>query len=318
MSVDGTLDRRAGEKRSFEGALVVADGRSPGTDADAVAELHVQKLADVPVGLFAEARAGVWILAAVGRQQEELLPLEMRVVHRVEPVLEELGLRWRRPPVDGEGVNNDLGPLDEGIESGHVVRENALALFFTGAAMLPPLCLLLSPAAAVLLFAYSYTKRFTWLCHFFLGAVCAAASFGGWLGITGYFEWQILPLAAANGAWVAGFDIVYAVQDMEHDRRKKLYSIPARFGKRASFVLAVFLHIFSFLLLAAQGVIMGSGIIYFTGVAVIGALFIYQHAHTLRTAFGSVNYAVYSVNKAVALVLLAAVVIDEFAAFLLR
>ena len=204
------------------------------------------------------------------------------------------------------------------VKEAWVIAALSLALFFTGAAMLPPLCLLLSPAAAVLLFAYSYTKRFTWLCHFFLGAVCAAASFGGWLGITGYFEWQILPLAAANGAWVAGFDIVYAVQDMEHDRRKKLYSIPARFGKRASFVLAVFLHIFSFLLLAAQGVIMGSGIIYFTGVAVIGALFIYQHAHTLRTAFGSVNYAVYSVNKAVALVLLAAVVIDEFAAFLLR
>jgi 4-hydroxybenzoate polyprenyltransferase len=204
------------------------------------------------------------------------------------------------------------------VKEAWVIAALSLALFFTGAAMLPPLCFLLSPAAAVLLFAYSYTKRFTWLCHFFLGAVCAAASFGGWLGITGYFEWQILPLAAANGAWVAGFDIVYAVQDMEHDRRKKLYSIPARFGKRASFVLAVFLHIFSFLLLAAQGVIMGSGIIYFTGVAVIGALFIYQHAHTLRTAFGSVNYAVYSVNKAVALVLLAAVVIDEFAAFLLR
>ncbi len=201
------------------------------------------------------------------------------------------------------------------VKEAWVIAALSLALFFTGAAMLPPICLLLSPAAAVLLFAYSYTKRFTWLCHFFLGAVCAAASFGGWLGITGYFEWQILPLAAANGAWVAGFDIVYAVQDMEHDRRKKLYSIPARFGKRASFVLAVFLHIFSFLLLAAQGVIMGSGIIYFTGVAVIGALFIYQHAHTLRTAFGSVNYAVYSVNKAVALVLLAAVVIDEFAFF---
>jgi hypothetical protein len=105
---------------------------------------------------------------------------------------------------------------------------------------------------------------------------------------------------------------------MEHDRRKNIYSIPARFEEESLFCAGSISPYFFVFLLAAQGVIMGSGNNIFHRRCSNCALFIYQHAHTLRTAFGSVNYAVYSVNKAVALVLLAAVVIDEFAAFLLR
>ncbi len=205
------------------------------------------------------------------------------------------------------------------IPSGEVSVPEAAAvaaffslMFILGAAMLPPVCLALSPLALVLIFFYSYTKRFTWMCHFFLGVVCSCASFGGWLGITGRFEWQVFLLAAANGAWVAGFDIIYAVQDMEHDRKSGLYSIPARFGRKISFIAAVVLHLFSFIMLAVMGIIMKSGAVYFAGVAAIGLLFVFQHVHTLKTAFARVNFASYSVNRIVGIVLLLAVAGDAF------
>ena len=191
------------------------------------------------------------------------------------------------------------------------------ALFILGASMLPSICLRLVPFAGIMMVLYSYAKRFTWLCHFFLGAVCSFASFGGWLGITGAFQWQMLPLALANGAWVTGFDIIYSVQDMDHDRKAGLYSVPARFGRKAAFAAAVFLHLFSFAALVIQGAVMNSGIIYFAGVAVIGVLFVFQHAHTLRTAFGNVNFASYNVNRFVGIVLIFAAAGDAFHRFLL-
>ncbi len=191
------------------------------------------------------------------------------------------------------------------------------AIFILGAVMLPPICILLSPVAGIMMFIYSYTKRFTWLCHFFLGATCACASIGGWLGITGSFQWQMWPLAFANGAWVTGFDIIYAVQDMEHDRKKYLHSIPARFGKKIAFLFAVILHLASLLFLLLEGFIMESSFIYFSGIVLIAVLFIFQHTHTLYTAFKNVNFASYSVSKIVGIVLLISSIGDAFYKYLL-
>ncbi|MDX9800939.1 MAG: 4-hydroxybenzoate octaprenyltransferase [Spirochaetia bacterium] len=187
-----------------------------------------------------------------------------------------------------------------------------LAVFILGAAMLPPICLMLTPLAALLMVFYSYTKRFTWMCHFFLGTACACASAGGWLGITGAFEWQMVPLVFANGAWVTGFDIIYSIQDEEHDRKVKLYSIPAVFGRKTAFASAVLLHLFTLIMLVIEGLIMTNGIIYFTGIAIIGALFIFQHSHTIITSFSKVNFAAYSVSKIVGIILVIAVTADAF------
>ena len=106
----------------------------------------------------------------------------------------------------------------------------ALAIMVLAAAMLNPLCALLSPVAIFWLVAYSYTKRFTWLSHFALGVSGSMAPMGGWIAVTGEFAWSTVLLGAAVITWMAGFDMIYACQDYDIDLREGLYSVPARFG----------------------------------------------------------------------------------------
>ena len=118
-----------------------------------------------------------------------------------------------------------------------------LALLILGAAMLNPLCALLLPVAGFLVFGYSYTKRFTWLCHYWLGLTCSAATMGAFLGISGAFRFRFFPLTAGVALWVAGFDILYAIQDIEFDRSQGLFSVPARFGATTARALAALSHL---------------------------------------------------------------------------
>src|SRR5512135_980410 len=119
--------------------------------------------------------------------------------------------------------------------------------------MLNPLCLVLSPLAIAVLFLYSYTKRFTWSSHFVLGLSISAAPLGSWIAVKGSFDPAILPLVLAVIFWLAGFDVLYALQDIEFDRSHGLYSIPKRFGVRKSLYLSRSFHAISFFLLVANG-----------------------------------------------------------------
>ncbi len=104
------------------------------------------------------------------------------------------------------------------------------AVFVFAAAMLGRLCLWLSPVALAWVLGYSFTKRFTALCHLWLGSATALAPLGTWIAITGGFDWRALIFAAAVSLWVAGFDVIYACQDLEFDREQGLFSLPARMG----------------------------------------------------------------------------------------
>ena len=106
----------------------------------------------------------------------------------------------------------------------------SIALFVAAAAWLGPLCLALSPVALALVLGYSYTKRFTWLCHLFLGLAIAAGPGGAWIAVTGDVSAPALWLMAAVATWIGGFDILYALADRDFDRQEGLQSIPARFG----------------------------------------------------------------------------------------
>ena len=117
----------------------------------------------------------------------------------------------------------------------------SFAVLVYAAYMLNPLCLKLSPIAIAVVFLYPYTKRFTWLSHFVLGLSLSAAPLGAWIAVRGTLDWQILPLALAVIFWLAGFDALYALQDLEFDKSFGLYSIPKRFGIKKN--LAVFRHI---------------------------------------------------------------------------
>ena len=146
------------------------------------------------------------------------------------------------------------------------------AALILAAWQLNPLCFALSPVALGIVFFYSYTKRFTWATQFFLGLALSVAPVGAWIAITGSLDPEVLLLAGAVLAWVSGFDVIYACQDVAFDRGYGIYSIPQRFGVRRGLVIARVLHAVSFILMAAVGVRFEMGVIYAAGlVAVAGA-----------------------------------------------
>jgi len=129
-----------------------------------------------------------------------------------------------------------------------------------GAWMLNPLCLMLSPVAVAVVFFYSLTKRFTWASHGFLGVALGMAPVGGWLAVRGQFDsWVPIVLGTAVGLWVAGFDLIYALQDREFDREHGLKSFPAKFGESASLRMASLLHAVAVLGFGAVGWSAGFG-----------------------------------------------------------
>ncbi len=162
--------------------------------------------------------------------------------------------------------------------------------------MLNPLCLMLSPVAVAVLFLYSFTKRFTWTSHFVLGLSISAAPLGSWIAVKGTLDPAIIPLAAAVIFWLAGFDVLYALQDIDFDRSHGLYSIPRKFGVRKSLYLSRFFHSVSFLLLAANGHIFKLGYFYWTGMLVTACLFIYEHSLIKENDLSKLDMAFFNMN----------------------
>ncbi|PKL52551.1 MAG: 4-hydroxybenzoate octaprenyltransferase [Nitrospira bacterium HGW-Nitrospira-1] len=162
--------------------------------------------------------------------------------------------------------------------------------------MLNPLCLKLSPVAIAVLIIYSYTKRFTWMSHFVLGLAISAAPLGAWMAVKGSFDIEIIPLGAAVIFWLAGFDVLYALQDIDFDRKYGLYSIPKRFGVRKSIYFSKIFHITSFLLLVASGVIFKLGGLYWTGMFLTAGLFLYEHSLIKVDDLSRLNIAFFNMN----------------------
>lgn len=174
-----------------------------------------------------------------------------------------------------------------------------------GAAMLNPLCLILSPIAIFLMSIYSYTKRFTWACHIVLGITSAAAPVGAWIAVTG--EMGLLPLfmGAANTLWVAGFDIIYGAQDYAFDTANGIHSIPAKFGVKNALYIARAFHLMAWISLVIVGILSPKlDDIYFTGLAIIGALFIIEHKLISPTNLTNVKLASYNINQVISAVFL--------------
>ena len=155
----------------------------------------------------------------------------------------------------------------------------AAAAFIGASSQLGPVCFALSPVALTIVFWYSLAKRFTSYTQLFLALAMAVAPVGGWLAAGGPFAaaepWL---LGAAIGAWVGGFDILYACQDLDFDRAAGLKSIPVRFGVRTSLSISRMMHVVAVACLAGLGVIADLGPLYFGGVAVVGALLIYEQS----------------------------------------
>jgi 4-hydroxybenzoate polyprenyltransferase len=200
------------------------------------------------------------------------------------------------------------------IPSGRMtVREATTAvavaslLFFVAAWQLNTLCLLLAPVALAWVLFYSYTKRFTRWSHLVLGIGLSIAPVGGYLAITGRWSnpwWMLIALAIAVTTWVAGFDILYALQDVSFDRENGLYSVPSTFGEANALGIARILHFTTVLALALAGVGAGAGIVYFAGVVVAAALLLYEHSLVKQNDFSRLDAAFFTMNGVISIVFL--------------
>jgi 4-hydroxybenzoate polyprenyltransferase len=182
------------------------------------------------------------------------------------------------------------------------------ALMLTAAAMLNPLCLALAPLALVFLVGYSYTKRFTWASHWILGFTDGIAAAGGWIAVRTAFEPPAFVLWLALTVWIAGFDLIYACQDVEVDRAQRLHSVPARFGVPAALRLARLNHALTAVALAWLGLMMGLGVFYWVGWLAVVGLLIYEHSLVRPGDLSRLNMAFFNVNGYIAVIVLVAVV----------
>ena len=158
------------------------------------------------------------------------------------------------------------------------------------------LCFALSPVALAVVLGYSYTKRFTPLCHLILGLGLSLAPIGAYLAVTGQFHWLPILFSFAVLFWVSGFDIIYALQDEEFDRNNGLYSLPASFGKGAALRISELLHLLSAGCVVAAGRWGGFGWLYWIGVLLFIGMLIYQHSLIKPTDLSRVNLAFMTAN----------------------
>ena len=217
---------------------------------------------------------------------------------------------------DIDKVNDRTAQIRE-IPNGTITAKNALlfviinSLLFIGITyLINPLCLALSPVALLIILGYSYTKRFTALCHIVLGIGLALAPIGSYLAVSG--EFAIIPILFSFVVlfWVSGFDIIYSLQDEEFDKTQKLHSIPVLLGKKNALTLSKFLHFISVITLMFTGTIGDFGKWYWIGFCIFSALLIYQHTLVKHNNLSKINLAFFTTNGIASVIFGAFVIFD--------
>ncbi|MBB3109281.1 4-hydroxybenzoate polyprenyltransferase [Paenibacillus phyllosphaerae] len=180
----------------------------------------------------------------------------------------------------------------------------SFVLLFVAASNLDPICIVLMPIAVFFLVFYSYTKRFTWLCHVVLGLTIGLAPLGAWVAVTGEFGTAAWLLYISNVFWLAGFDIIYACQDYEFDSREGVHSIPARFGLNGALKLARFFHIITAVCLFLLFWVTNLSWIYLIAIIVAAACLFYEHWIVKPNDISRVQTAFFTMNGALSTVVL--------------
>lgn len=179
----------------------------------------------------------------------------------------------------------------------------AAALFFFACYSLNELTLLLSPFALFLTFFYSLTKRFTSLCHIILGLALAFSPFGGWVAVQNSISGYPFMLSLGVLFWVAGFDTIYGCMDAEFDKKRGLYSLPSRLGKRNAFRLAGGFHVIAFLLFVATGVHQQLNVFYYIGIVLTSGALLYQHMLVRPDDLSRIHASFFSMNGIISVTL---------------
>ena len=220
--------------------------------------------------------------------------------------LVDAGLDARNPRTAGRELpSGTLAPRHVGAFSAL-----ALLLFLVAVWQLDPIVRWLWPIPVALFAVYPYLKRFTWLCHLWLGASLGLAPAGAWVALTGELPWQAWALGTAVALWVAGFDLFYSLFDVEHDRAEGLHSWAVRFGVRATFWGARAFHLGTVALFVAAGLGLDVGAAYWLGVAAAAGLLLYEHLIVRPDDLRRLDAAFFTVNGVISVVFFAFVLAD--------
>lgn len=216
--------------------------------------------------------------------------------------------RWADAEIDSKNPRTHIRHIPQNILSKKYVFLLCLfssAGFVVAAYFLGSMCLLLSPIALFILFFYSYTKRFTDFSQIFLGIALGIAPIGAWIAIRGTLDLPPIVLGIGVLFWVAGFDILYATQDEEFDRKNRLHSLVVRWGIEKALRRARFMHFISLLFFIGFGFFSHLGIFYFIGITLMGSLFAFQHSLIKPNDLSKINTAFFTVNGMISFIFLA-------------
>jgi 4-hydroxybenzoate polyprenyltransferase len=216
---------------------------------------------------------------------------------------------------DALNPRTSIREIPMGIISGRSVLVFTIVnafLFIVTSWFINGVCFALSPIALFVILFYSYTKQFTSLCHLVLGLGLSLAPIGAYLALTGYFSLLPLLFSFAVLFWVAGFDIIYALQDEDFDKANNLYSIPSFLGKRKALNLSVLVHVLSAFFIFCAGYFGGFGYLYWLGVVVFVGMLIYQHSIVKPADLSRVNLAFMTANGVASVVFAIFVLLDLF------
>ena len=186
----------------------------------------------------------------------------------------------------------------------------SLVVFLAAVYQLEPIVRWLWPIPVAAFVAYPYLKRVTWLSHFWLGAVDGLAPVGAWAAVTNELPWEAWALGGAVAVWVAGFDILYALFDLEIDRAQGLFSLPARFGPEAAFATARACHVATVGFLALAGLGLSVGVLYWIGVAAVAGLLAYEHSLVSPKDMRRLDAAFFTLNGVISVTFFAFVLGD--------
>jgi 4-hydroxybenzoate polyprenyltransferase len=240
---------------------------------------------------FPTGRQILWIVAAMVGARSAAMTFNRIVDFRFDRL---------NPRTEGRALPK--GTLSIGFALAFTVVMSSLFVF--SAAQLNSICFYLSFPTLAILFFYSYTKRFTALSHLFLGLAIGLAPLAAWLAVRGEFAWPPVLLSAAVMFWVAGFDVIYALQDLDFDRKNRLFSLPSRFGARRALFLSTSFHVATIGLLLATAAWMQLGVIAYAGIALVAAILFWEHRIVKPDDFSRVNVAFFSLNGYVSILLL--------------
>lgn len=216
-------------------------------------------------------------------------------------------------PIDAKNPRTQTRPLvtgEIGVAETRLFIAASAAIFVAACWFLNPLCLALSPAALVWSGLYSFTKRFSALCHFFLGSVLGLAPLAGWLAVSPAVEMAPVLLALGVTFWVGGFDILYACQDVEFDRSEGLHSLPAMLGVGPALAVSTFSHVVTSLFFLLAGWASGAGLVYLAFCLAVAVILLLEHRLISEHDMSRVNLAFFTLNGFVAVFLFAGAVLD--------